>query len=395
MSRKLVVLIQDIKGLPGKYKRVLQAWASFANNDGTNIFASKETVAARAGISRWTVYENTDDLIAAGAMQRASGHTCKTEKCDKGGTHFTSQHGQYTVVYRINVALLENPTVLIQKLADPTIVKPRKVTVGKSRKVTVVKPDATQALKDTPATAGQDEPTPPLVPNGNEGKNEVNEDSSSLRSSSSFDDLPHESVRPLETEPTPVELTMVNGCMYDYWREKTKLWFKDYMADDEVAGSDMNAGIRLVREYGWETVWDVLVATWQCPKTAGIGWKDFWYWCQQFELTQRTITTWRNKLTAMAEAKAAACEYCQANGSCPKHVNLEGPKPNKAPVFKVEPKDSCGDEGCGQCKECIKLMVGSNGTPTFGECSCNGDCPECRMPSEQVSEDMQFDAEEV
>ena len=163
MSRKLVSLIQDIKGLPGKYKRVLQAWASFANNDGTNIFASKETVGARAGVSRWTVYENTEALEAVGVLQRTSSHSCKTEKCNKSGTHFTSQHGQYTAVYKINVAVLENPTVLIEKLTDPTVVKPRKVTVGKSRKGTVVKPDATQAVNPTPATAGQNE-TLPLVP---------------------------------------------------------------------------------------------------------------------------------------------------------------------------------------------------------------------------------------
>jgi hypothetical protein len=154
MSRKLVTIIQKIKGLPGKYKRVLLAWASFANNDGSNIFASKESVAARAGISRWTVYENSDYLEAAGVLLRASSHVCRTEKCNKGGTHFTSQHGQYTAVYRIDVALLQNPTVLLQKFADPTVAKPRKVTVEKSRKGTVAKPDATQALKETPAPLG-------------------------------------------------------------------------------------------------------------------------------------------------------------------------------------------------------------------------------------------------
>jgi len=157
MSRKLVTIVQDIKGFPGKYKRVLQAWASFANNDGTNIFASKEAVAQRAGVSRWTVYQNTEALEAVGVMLRSSSHACKTKDCNQGGTHFTSQHGQYTVVYRIDVALLENPTVLLQKLADPTVVKPRKVTVGKSRKGTVAKLDTTQVLKETPAPLGKDD----------------------------------------------------------------------------------------------------------------------------------------------------------------------------------------------------------------------------------------------
>lgn len=175
MSRKLVTIIQDIKGFPGKYKRVLQAWASFANNDGSNIFASKEAVAQRAGVSRWTVYENTDVLEAVGVMLRTSSHVCKTKDCNKGGTHFTSQHGQYTVVYKINVALLENPTVLLQKLADPTVVKAQKVTGGKSRKGTVVKPDATQALKETLAPLGITE-TLPLVPSGSEVSQLVSEE---------------------------------------------------------------------------------------------------------------------------------------------------------------------------------------------------------------------------
>ena len=65
MSRKLQSQIQDIKGLPGRFKRILLAWASFANNDGTSIFPAKDTVAERAGVSRWTVYDNTDILEAA------------------------------------------------------------------------------------------------------------------------------------------------------------------------------------------------------------------------------------------------------------------------------------------------------------------------------------------
>ena len=70
-----VTKIKDIKGIPGKYKRVLEAWAAFANHDGTNIFASKESVAAKAGISKWTVFRNTDDLVAASVLQEAQSRT--------------------------------------------------------------------------------------------------------------------------------------------------------------------------------------------------------------------------------------------------------------------------------------------------------------------------------
>src|SRR5271170_7336323 len=146
MSRKLQAQIQDIKGLPGKFKRILLAWASFANNDGTNIFPAKETVAERAGVSRWTVYDNSGILEAADVLQRAGSHVCKTERCNKGGTHWTSRHGHYTAVYKINVALLGNPTLLLQKIAEATVAKSNTGTVGK--------PDTTQALEETPAPLG-------------------------------------------------------------------------------------------------------------------------------------------------------------------------------------------------------------------------------------------------
>src|SRR5271170_2171714 len=154
MSRKLQAQIQDIKGLPGKFKRILLAWASFANNDGTNIFPAKETVAERAGVSRWTVYDNSGILEAADVLQRAGSHVCKTERCNKGGTHWTSRHGHYTAVYKINVALLGNPTLLLQKIAEATVAKSNNGTVGKIQPGTVGKPDATQALKKTPALLG-------------------------------------------------------------------------------------------------------------------------------------------------------------------------------------------------------------------------------------------------
>lgn len=154
MSRKLQSQIQDIKGLPGRFKRILLAWASFANNDGTSIFPAKDTVAERAGVSRWTVYDNTDILEAADVLQRAGSHTCRNERCNKGGTHWTSRHGHYTAVYKINVALLGNPTLLLQKIAEATVAKSNSGTVGKIQPGTVGKPDATQALKETPAPLG-------------------------------------------------------------------------------------------------------------------------------------------------------------------------------------------------------------------------------------------------
>jgi hypothetical protein len=177
MSRQLLAKIQDIEGMPGKHKRVLLAWASFANNDGSNIFAGKKRVADRAGICRTTVYRNTDDLIAAGVLQRANSHTCKTPQCNKGGTHWTKQHGEYTVVYRINLPLLQNATVLCQKLEAVTVAKRNSATVAKRLKGTVAKWDATQALKETPVDTGQTE-TLALVPSALKQRKEGREEDS-------------------------------------------------------------------------------------------------------------------------------------------------------------------------------------------------------------------------
>jgi hypothetical protein len=191
MSRKLQSQIQDIKGLPGRFKRILLAWASFANNDGANIFPAKETVAERAGVSRWTVYDNTDILEAADVLQRTGSHTCRNERCNKGGTHWTSRHGHYTAVYKINVALLGNPTLLLQKIAEATVAKSNSGTVGKIQPGTVGKPDTTQGLEETPATLG------------------TTEDSSALASGVSKQDS--EALAPLAViangEEKPVELT--------------------------------------------------------------------------------------------------------------------------------------------------------------------------------------------
>jgi hypothetical protein len=191
MSRRLQSQIQDIKGLPGRFKRILLAWASFANNDGTNVFPAKETVAERAGVSRWTVYDNTDILEAADVLQRAGSHVCRTEHCNKGGTHWTSKHGHYTAVYKINVALLGNPTLLLQKIAEATVEKSNSGTVGKIQPGTVGKPDATQALEETPAPLG------------------ITQDSSALTSGVSKQDS--EGLAPLAVivngEEKPVELT--------------------------------------------------------------------------------------------------------------------------------------------------------------------------------------------
>ena len=150
MSSRLVTKIQDIKVMSGKHKRVLQAWAAFANNDGTNIYAAKESVAAKAGISRTTVYHNTDDLMKVGILVQAEKHTCKIPNCNKGGTHFSGRWGRYTIAYDINVSALENKqTLLFLNQLKVDVSKRIKVGVQKQLKDGVSKLDATLSLGDS------------------------------------------------------------------------------------------------------------------------------------------------------------------------------------------------------------------------------------------------------
>jgi hypothetical protein len=124
MSRKLVSQIEPLD-IPAKYKRTLEAWAAFANNDGTNIYPSKESVGKKKSISRWTVYKNTEALLKVGILVPAQFHTCRIDNCNKGATHFTGVWGHYTAAYNLDLALLQNSHLLLKSL---------KVTVGKKPK---------------------------------------------------------------------------------------------------------------------------------------------------------------------------------------------------------------------------------------------------------------------
>ena len=151
MSRKLLTKIQDTKGIPGRHKRVLLAYASFANNDGTNIFPSKEKVAQRAGVCRSTIYHNTEYLLKAGVLAHASSHSCRNEKCAKGGTHYTGKQGQYTAVYS-----LKTDDATLQNYQRYLLQNPPRVSVQKLPKVSVQKLDTTQAVSTTPAPLGKE-----------------------------------------------------------------------------------------------------------------------------------------------------------------------------------------------------------------------------------------------
>lgn len=111
MSFKIVDRIKKAKGVPGKYKRVLEAWASFGNKDGTNIRPSKESVARRAGINRSTVYRNSDKMMALGVLVPELNPDDLTDPVGIRKHYYPNGH--WTTVYRIDLdklPLLQNAT---------------------------------------------------------------------------------------------------------------------------------------------------------------------------------------------------------------------------------------------------------------------------------------------
>lgn len=146
MSRKLATIIKDSK-VPGKWKRILEAYAAFANNDGTNIYPAKEKLGKKAGTSPDTVYRNTPDLLACGILRRAERHTCRVPNCNKGATHFTGKWGHYTSVYNLHIGNLQNAETFLSA-------KYEEVCAAKCRKVGSANCGATQGITKTPATLG-------------------------------------------------------------------------------------------------------------------------------------------------------------------------------------------------------------------------------------------------
>ena len=128
MSRKLATIVKDSK-IPGKYKRVLEAYAAFANNDGTNIYASQERIGGKASSSRRTIVRITPDLIASGVLRHGENHTCKVKGCNGGSKHYCGHNGKWTNVYEINLGLVQNVPNLLEtnclKACESKCRKPR------------------------------------------------------------------------------------------------------------------------------------------------------------------------------------------------------------------------------------------------------------------------------
>lgn len=170
------------QGHPPQIQERVIAWAKFANNDGTNIFASKDAVAVTSGASRWTVYRHTEALLNAGILVPAHSHTCRIKECKKGETHYWGAWGQYTAAYNLDIRMLQNAQTLSLKTADSYVAKTQKDYVAKRQKGYVAKCDATQALKTTPPAVAKTDDSSALTSRENQVSELVSEEGARLAS---------------------------------------------------------------------------------------------------------------------------------------------------------------------------------------------------------------------
>jgi hypothetical protein len=144
MSHKLVDQILRSKTIPGKYKKTLVGWASFARNDGTNIFASKGVVGDRAGVSRWTMYRHIEVFLAKGILVPEGIHSYP--------------NGHWTTIYKLDLDAVRNASwvehddaeALLQNATETThrhCSKTPKSLCSKMPKTSVAKCDAKGDMK--------------------------------------------------------------------------------------------------------------------------------------------------------------------------------------------------------------------------------------------------------
>jgi hypothetical protein len=143
MSRKLATTIKD-SAIPGKYKRVLEAYAAFANNDGTNIYPVQEKLGNKAGCSVDTIGRQTKELLLSTVLRRADKHTCKVKGCSGGSTHYCGYNGKWTNVYEIELVNLQNAANHLTAICG-------KARAAKCRKPSTAICGTDSGIKETPA----------------------------------------------------------------------------------------------------------------------------------------------------------------------------------------------------------------------------------------------------
>jgi hypothetical protein len=279
MSRKLATQIKD-SAIPGKYKRVLEAYAAFANNDGTNIRPSQRQLGSKASTSRYTIFRNTPDLIASGILKQATSHTCKVKECNKGGTHFTGTWGRWTLVYEIDISQLQNAANYLAAKCD-------KVNVAKCRKVMVAKCNTTQVLNITPAPdgAGSTSNSSALTSGNKEVTKEpllaplVAEESSTAEEKPT--DLPSEPETQNQEQP---DLHPSVWSLQRIWKDRTGYLFTD---------EDLALANKLIVTYRYRVMEAVLRNTlWTRPESAKLRWNKFSVFAKNWVRNHEAYLAW-------------------------------------------------------------------------------------------------------
>ncbi|HWR15138.1 MAG TPA: hypothetical protein VN577_09935 [Terriglobales bacterium] len=112
--------------------------------------------------------------------------------------------------------------------------------------------------------------------------------------------------------------------LHDQWNTRTGLSFDDDM--DEARAAD------LFLHKGYDVVYQGIELIFACPKTAGVVWKDFRYFYENFDRTLRNAQAWQRK---------AHTAYLTKMGHVPDPVTV--PEPEIAPPHN-EMADEC--PGC-------------------------------------------------
>ena len=198
MGFKLQDKIQQMRGIPGKYKRVLTAIANRARNDGTNFFESKETVGSKSGVVRTTAYRNIRGLKALGIMVEAQTHECGNDYCTKGSRHYYAPGNHWVQAYNIDLVALQNydesQCKMLRDKKESRVAKSRTSGVAKSAPSGVAICNTNRGTPE-PRSTGIDNPS--ALTGGLLAGQLVSSDDS-LRSSSS---LTEEALASLEQQP--------------------------------------------------------------------------------------------------------------------------------------------------------------------------------------------------
>ena len=277
MSRKLATTIKD-SAIPGKYKRVLEAYAAFANNDGTNIRPSQRQLAGKAGTSPDTIQRNTPDLIASGILRQAASHTCKVAACNKGGTHFTGTWGRWTIVYNLDISLLQNAANYLTAICG-------KVNAAKCRKVKPAKCGTTQALPLTPAPLGITDDSSALT----SGKKETNKPfvAALLTEGSQVNqgqEKPEELHGEEAEEQNQPQLHPSVWSLERMWKERTE---RNFIDEEALLAHE------LILAYRFRVVEAVLRNTlWMRKKSAAFRWNKFAIFAMHWERNHEEYLAW-------------------------------------------------------------------------------------------------------